>query len=63
MTEREEYQLPSEVGGEFIYLPDYVTLWFNIDNLQYEAQVNPERVDWFMEDQEMIHAGREVIWL
>ena len=48
---RERYQLPSEVGEEKVYLPDYVTVSWKTKKGTYTVEVHPDRALDFIEQQ------------
>ena len=48
MKERKDYKLPSKVGGEDVYLPDYETII--IDGV--EIEVHPDFKERFLEQRE-----------
>jgi len=65
MRERGEIVLPAEHGknGEHYVLPPYVTLvWYSgVVNQMCEAEVHPDRVNHFKQNQREIEKGW-VIW-
>jgi len=71
MKERHSYELPHPRGyklddGTREYRPDYLegytTLHFRINCVDYNVEINPDRVDWFKENYPK-QIKKEVEWL